>query len=82
MFIAVKRWLSERLELEVSEEKSKIINLKNQYSEFLGFELKAVKERKKYVVRLHMTPKAIAREKDKLVNQINKRASAKYWIYG
>ena len=70
VFIAVKNWLNERLNLEISEEKSKVINLKRHYSEFLGFELKAVKKHKKYVVRSHMTQKAIKRETENLVGQI------------
>ena len=70
VFIAVKLWLKDRLKLEVSEEKSKIVNLKRHYSEFLGFEIKAVKKRKRYVVKSHMTQKAISREKDKLIKQV------------
>lgn len=45
-FIAVKQWLSDRLKLEVSDEKSKVVNLKKGYSEFLGFKMKAVKKKK------------------------------------
>jgi group II intron reverse transcriptase/maturase len=74
VLVAVKQWLKDRLKLEVSEEKSKITNLKRHYSEFLGFELKAVKKRKKYVVRSHMTPKAISNAKTKLVEQIKRIA--------
>lgn len=70
VFIAVKLWLHDRLKLEISEEKSKIVNLKRHYSEFLGFEIKAVKKRKRYVVKSHMTSKAIEREKDKLIKQV------------
>lgn len=77
VFIAVKRWLKERLKLEISEEKSKVVNLKRYYSEFLGFELKAVKKRKKYVVCSHMTKKAKIREKKKLVEQIKNIAHTK-----
>lgn len=77
VFIAVKRWLKERLKLEISEEKSKVVNLKRHYSEFLGFELKAVKKRKKYVVCSHMTKKAKIREKKKLVEQIKNIAHSK-----
>ena len=77
VFIAVKCWLKERLKLEISEEKSKVVNLKRHYSEFLGFELKAVKKRKKYVVRSHMTKKAKIREKKKLVEQIKNIAHTK-----
>lgn len=44
IFNAVKSWLKERLDLEISEEKSKIVNLKKDYSEFLGFKLKLVRK--------------------------------------
>ncbi|MFD1450398.1 group II intron reverse transcriptase [Oceanobacillus sojae] len=40
-FAVVKRYLKKRLGLEISEQKSKIINLKKSYSEFLGFKFKA-----------------------------------------
>lgn len=42
---ATKAWLQERLKLEISEEKSKIVNLKKGYSEFLGFKLTLMKKR-------------------------------------
>ena len=74
VFIAVKLWLQDRLKLEISEEKSKIVNLKRHYSEFLGFEIKAVKKRKRYVVKSHMTPKAIQRETNKLIAQVKQIA--------
>ena len=44
VFIAVRQWLKDRLSLEISEEKSKVVNLKKHYSEFLGFKLKAVRK--------------------------------------
>ena len=44
VFVAVKQWLRDKLKLEISEEKSKVVNLKKQYSEFLGFKLKAVEK--------------------------------------
>lgn len=65
-FLAVKLWLKDRLKLEISEEKSKVVNLKKQYSEFLGFKLKAVKKGNKYVVKSHMSDKAIRNETQKL----------------
>ena len=40
LFIATEMWLKERLGLEISPEKSKIVNLKKDYSEFLGFKIK------------------------------------------
>ncbi len=66
VFLAVKLWLKDRLKLEISEDKSKVVNLKKQYSEFLGFKLKAVKKGNKYVVKSHMSDKAIQNETQKL----------------
>lgn len=70
VFIAVKQWLKDRLSLEISEEKSKIVNLKKNYSEFLGFKLKAVQKGGKFVVRSHMSDKAAKYETEKLKAQI------------
>jgi len=70
VFLAVKLWLKDRLKLEISEEKSRVINLKRQYSEFLGFKLKAVKKGNKYVVKSHMSDKAIQKEKQALKARI------------
>ncbi len=72
VFIAVKQWLKDRLSLEISEEKSKVVNLKKQCSEFLGFKLKAVRKGGKFVVRSHMSEKAVKREIEKLKAQIVK----------
>ncbi|MBP0962243.1 MAG: group II intron reverse transcriptase/maturase [Oscillospiraceae bacterium] len=60
MFEATKLWLKDRLGLEISSEKSKIVNLKRHFSEFLGFKLKMRKKGKdkqgkpKYVVEAHI----------------------------
>lgn len=40
LYIATQKWLKERLGLDISPEKSKIVNLKRQYSEFIGFKMK------------------------------------------
>ena len=40
------------------------------YSEFLGFKLKAVKKGDKYVVKSHMSDKALQSEKQKLSAKI------------
>lgn len=58
IFIATKEWLKERLHLEISPEKSKIVNLRTNYSEYLGFKLKVHKKGTKYVVKSHMSDKA------------------------
>ena len=70
IFIAVKQWLKDRLKLEISEEKSKVVNLKKNYSEFLGFKLKAARKGGKYVARSHMSDKAVKKETEKLKQQI------------
>ena len=70
IFIAIKQWLKDRLSLEISEEKSKVVNLKKHYSEFLGFKIKAVRKGDKFVVRSHMSDKAVKRETKKLKEQI------------
>ena len=46
IFEATKKWLKERLKLEISPEKSKIVNLRKNYSDFLGIKLKVTKKRK------------------------------------
>lgn len=72
LFHATKSWLHERLSLEISPEKSKVINLKEQYSEFLGFKLKVIPRgkrsdgRTKYVVESHIREKSIAKIKPNL----------------
>lgn len=58
--IATVQWLEERLHLEVSEEKTKIVNLKKNYSEFLGFKIKVRKKSKnvRYTIVSHISEKA------------------------
>ncbi|MCM3444855.1 group II intron reverse transcriptase/maturase, partial [Metabacillus halosaccharovorans] len=53
--------MRKRLHLETSEEKSKVINLKKNSSEFLGFSIKVVRKGKTrfgYVARSDMSKKA------------------------
>lgn len=65
IFIATEKWLKERLDLTISPEKSKIVNLKKHYSEFLGFRLKVVRKGKypngkpRFVIRSHISNKAL-----------------------
>lgn len=58
MYHATKHWLQERLGLEISEQKSKIVNLRRNYSEFLGFRLKAANKNGKDITRSRITEKA------------------------
>lgn len=70
MFHAVKDFLATRLHLEISDEKSKVVNLKKNSSEFLGFRIKAhpkkTTKRALYVARSHMTKKALDNAQIKL----------------
>jgi group II intron reverse transcriptase/maturase len=68
--IATIKWLNKRLQLEVSESKTKITNLKTNYMEFLGFRLKATKKRHKYVCKSKMSIKAINKAVKKLKKQV------------
>lgn len=72
LFEATKLWLRERLGLEVSPEKSKIVNLKKKYSEFLGFKLKLRPKSGKWVLKSHMTDKAQAKAKENIRKAITK----------
>lgn len=67
--IAVTQWLSERLRLNVSPEKTKIVNVNSKYMEFLGFKIRLRKKGQKYVVRSHMCDKALKRSTEQLVEQ-------------
>lgn len=69
-FIAVKKWLYERLHLEVSEEKSKITNLRKRCTEFLGFKITLQTKGNKRVTKSSMTNKAIQNAIDKLRNRV------------
>lgn len=44
LFMATKLWLKDRLSLEISNEKSKITNLRKNGSDFLGIRIRAVKK--------------------------------------
>lgn len=66
LFEATKRWLRERLKLDVSPEKSKVVNLRQHYSEFLGFKMKVQRKGNKHIVRSHMSDKAQKRVKQQL----------------
>lgn len=74
IYKAAEKWLKDRLGLEISPEKSKVVNLKRQYSDFLGFKLKVRKKGKKYAVRSHMSDKAYKKAHEKLSEEVKKLA--------
>lgn len=71
IYIATKSWLSERLQLEISTEKSKIVNLNKNYSEFLGFRMKLMKKNKGKVIKSRMSEKSIKKVKEKIKEKID-----------
>ena len=72
--IAVSKWLWERLRLEVSPEKTRIVNVKKKYSEFLGFKIKVHPKGGKWTVESHVCDKALCRQKEALIEQAKKVA--------
>ena len=72
--IAVSKWLCERLRLEVSPEKTRIVNVKKKYSEFLGFKIKVHPKGGKWTVESHVCDKALCRQKEALIEQAKKVA--------
>ena len=60
---AVTMWLKERLRLEVSPEKTKVVNLRKGYSNFLGIKMRLRKKRDKLVVHSRVADKAVKRIK-------------------
>ena len=82
--IAVTQWLSERLKLEVSQEKTKVVNIKRKYSEFLGFKIKVHSKGRKQVVKSHISDKQLKTRRKALVEQIKRivRPRPKLGTYG
>jgi len=73
MNYAIKDFLYTRLHLETSEEKSRVINLKKNSSEFLGFTFRVTrkgKTRKGYVTHSRMSKKAKTNAKIKIKDGI------------
>ncbi|MCM3599071.1 group II intron reverse transcriptase/maturase [Metabacillus idriensis] len=71
-FFATKSYLKERLKLDISSEKSKIINLRKNKSEFLGYSLYVVPKKKKWVCNSKISNK----KKKQIKTEIKKRIKA------
>jgi len=76
-FIATEQWLKERLRLEISQEKSTIVDIRKQASAFLGIEIttqsprkKRKEKQRKFVVQSNMLEKAKKKVRDKLKERI------------
>ena len=85
--IAITQWLSERLKLEVNADKTRVVNVKRKYSEFLGFKIKVRPKAKKMVVESHVSDKQLARKTQALKQQIKHIArprtslTEEIWLY-
>lgn len=79
--VAVTQWLSERLKLEVSQEKTRIVNVRRHYSDFLGFKMKVHPKGKKQVVKSHIADKNLENQHQKLKEQA-RRISRPRKYYG
>ena len=75
--IAVTKWLKERLRLDISQEKTKVVDVRNRYTEFLGFKIKVYKKCKKYVLKSHICDKASKRIENNLKEQAKRIARPK-----
>jgi len=69
-FYAVKDYLKNRLKLDISNEKSKVINLRKRHTEFLGYKVKAIKKGAKYVAKSNVREKKIKEIQSKLKGRI------------
>ena len=70
LYEATSQWLKQRLKLDISPEKSKVVSLKQHYSEYLGFKMKVRRKGEKYVICSHMSDKAQKRVKSQLTECI------------
>ena len=70
-FHAIRLYLKDRLKLDISKEKSKIINLRKKKSEFLGFTIWAEKKGNKYVAQTGISEKRIEQIKTEYKSKIN-----------
>lgn len=70
IFVATKKWLKERLNLDISPEKSKVTNLRRNKTEFLGFVLMTKPKKNKYVCQSSMSKKSKNNTINKIKDQI------------
>lgn len=71
---AVTAWITERLRLEVSPEKTRIVNVRKRYLEFLGFKIRVRPKSSRYAVQSHICDKKLELERQKLVEQAKRIA--------
>ncbi|WP_369690784.1 group II intron reverse transcriptase/maturase [Metabacillus fastidiosus] len=67
---AVVGYLKNRLGLDISPEKSGVVNLRKRKTEFLGFTLSLIKKGKKFVTKSNIRPKKLKQTKEQAVVHI------------
>ena len=80
IYVAVVKWLKDRLGLDVNVEKSKVVNLRKNHSDFLGFKMKVRTKGKKKVIRSNISSKARRKIKENYraqIDEIKKKPTAK-----
>lgn len=65
-----KKWLKSRLYLDVSDEKTRVIDLTKGYGEFLGIKIRTKAKGDKKVIVSHMCDKAVERTKKAIREQV------------
>lgn len=68
--IAITNWLKEELKLEVNEEKTKVVNLKTDKSNFLGFTIGTTMKGQKRICVTHISPQNIERIQRVLIEKV------------
>ena len=56
---AITQWIETRLKLEVSQEKTRIVNVRRKYMEFLGFKIKLYQKGNGWKVKSHVNDKRL-----------------------
>lgn len=56
---AITQWIETRLKLEVSQEKTRIVNVRQRYMEFLGFKIKLYDKGNGWKVKSHVSDKRL-----------------------
>ncbi len=70
LLVATTDWLEKRLSLSINTDKSRVVNLKTDYSEFLGFKFKLRRKSNKWIVKSHIRDKAIKKIKNNIKDKI------------
>ena len=79
IFHAVKGYINNHLKLEISPEKSKVTNLRKRSSEFLGFSIRVIPKKHKYVAKTNVSRKNKKRIKQSAKERIKKIQANPTW---